>query len=288
MGFFKKVAKQVKRSVSDVKKDPLKAVFPLTGGSKALATGAAIGTGAYGISRMLNRPSVSPTDPAAFTSGDSSGRGGGSNIMSGLFSGLGTTLLGAGVDYLGNREARSADLASAREQMAFQKMMSDTSHQREVRDLEAAGLNPALSANAGAPSAVGQSIDAENMVSGLQPAMSSARDNARLKAELSLMDTQKGIAEREKGIKDVELFERTKDAEFLQNNPKWFEWKKKLELISPVASSARDAALAIGGLKFGFQKKAADNMRGSPGTSAKEAQRFLDESMRRWRLRHPE
>ena len=35
-------------------------------------------------------------------------------------------------------------------QMDFQKMMSDTSHQREVKDLISAGLNPVLSANGGA------------------------------------------------------------------------------------------------------------------------------------------
>ena len=44
---------------------------------------------------------------------------------------------------------------SAAKQMSFQQFMSDTSHQREVIDLMKAGLNPVLSANAGAPAAMG-------------------------------------------------------------------------------------------------------------------------------------
>lgn len=73
----------------------------------------------------------------------------------------------------GAKDQNEAQIASAREQMAFQERMSGTAHQREIEDLRKAGLNPILSATGGAGSSTPSGAQA-NIVNEMAPAVSSA------------------------------------------------------------------------------------------------------------------
>jgi len=98
-------------------------------------------------------------------------------------------VLGGLGSYFGQREANKANIKMNREQMAFQKSMSNSAHFREVRDLRNAGLNPILSATGGSGASTPQGSQArvENEIG---PAIATALEAKRLSADLNKIDAE--------------------------------------------------------------------------------------------------
>ena len=103
--------------------------------------------------------------------------------------------IGSGIaGVLGAEEANDQRVASSREQMAFQERMSNTAHQREVKDLAAAGLNPMLSARLfGASSPAGSMPVVENSSTSAETASTNAMNRALIAAQIKTAESQAAL-----------------------------------------------------------------------------------------------
>lgn len=104
---------------------------------------------------------------------------------------IGDILGAAGQQFIGARIQDQFADRNAKEANIFARDMSNTSHQREVADLRAAGLNPILSANSGASTPQGASAGSPNI--DIAKSISTAQQGRRLNEELKLMEGQIGL-----------------------------------------------------------------------------------------------
>lgn len=136
--------------------------------------------------------------------------------------GLGTSFIGGLMQNQQNEAAANRNMAfqdqQAKQQMAFQERMSNTSFQRSRKDMEAAGFNPMLAfehGGASTPSGAsggGASYHAENI---LQQGVSNAMEYSRMKKDLAETQSRIDLNEKQGKLTEQETNKKKKENKIL-------------------------------------------------------------------------
>lgn len=124
----------------------------------------------------------------------------------------GASIIGGVLGMKGQEATNAANAQLAREQMAFQREMATTQHQRQMEDLKAAGLNPALGiAHGSAGSAVPAGAQAvmKNVMEPLSSAMMAQASIDQMTAQARKTNAEAFITESLGYEQARATFERT-------------------------------------------------------------------------------
>jgi hypothetical protein len=182
--------------------------------------------------------------------------------------------IGAGaLSLIGGERANRASAKQARYNRDFQERMSSTAHQRAVKDLRAAGLNPILSATkGGASTPSGGQAQQQDTVT---PAVSSAMAAARLKAEIKQIKAQTGKTIAEEAESHTRRYNNMETNRILQEQFKQQQWE------GLKASAKTDATLmAVDKAKEAYHK-VQERQQELNASSAKESLSVSNQSLKK-------